>query len=67
MGGHNWQAISSQFAPIAFKRQECLSSCSRRAEATFQLSLHNTFLRKACVGNASHYSKMSCRYDFSIG
>lgn len=67
MEGHKRQAISSQFAPMAFKGQECLNSCSRRAEATFQLLLHNIFLRQTCVVNASHYSKMSCLYDFSIG
>lgn len=60
MEGHNWQAISSQFALIAFKRQECVGSCPCWAEATFQLLLHNFFLRKTCVVNASHCLKKSC-------
>lgn len=56
MEGHKRQAISGQFA-ATFKGHECLGSSPRRTEATFQPLLHNIFLRKTCVANASHESK----------
>jgi hypothetical protein len=58
MESHKRQAISSQLVFVRIlERQELINSSLCRTEASFQLSLHKTFLRQVRVGNASHYSK----------